>query len=61
MKYETVQIRRLTINFKVFFTRAAAVLVFRTQTAHFLPKMKSSVIKLNTLPNNLIGVKLLDM
>ena len=40
----------MTINFQVSFTRA--VLVFRTQTAHFLSKMKTSIIKLNTLPNN---------
>ena len=40
----------MTINFQVSFTRA--VLVLRTQTAHFLSKMKSSVIKLNTLPNS---------
>ena len=59
MKYKTAQLRRLTINFQVFLKHA--VLVLRMQTTYFLPKMKSSIIKLNTLPNKLFGLNLLDM
>ena len=52
MKCKTAEIRTLTINFQVFFTHE--VLADIT----FLTKMKSSLIKLKTLPNELFGLNL---
>ena len=42
MKYKTAQIRRLTINFQLFFTRA--VLILRTQTVHFLLRWRAQLL-----------------